>query len=524
MKKTLSLLTVIILSFILINSPVNASNANEFWAKQIVISNRDTLILKNNGDVIAWGENDYLDGSNKKITKPKKIAGSVEFLSQNINDGVYAIKKNGISSGEWGIGNLKDSKLKYISKWYSTYVVIKDNGELWGWSHPGYYGMNEKPKKLMDDVNQAIVDDMNLMMLKENGELWFWSDSSDTPQKLMNDVKYINTRNDNYYRSYYAIKGNGELWGWGDNIYNQVDPNSSFDDISTPTMIMSNVNDVSSGNGYVMVIKSNGELWGWGSNSDGQIGIDSTEDVRSPKLIMDKVKLVSAGSSKTVAIREDGTVWAWGDNLGGYFIPDKKEEKILTPVKIMDAPATLSVEKAREYKNASQWAKPELREAEKKGLLLPVTNLDFSKPITREKFSEITVKYYESLTGEKISDAIKNPFIDTKNNKIVNAYNLGIVKGTSENIFSPQKTITREEMCVMLYRAFIIARPSAEIDYKYKRFEDESEFSSWAKDSIKKLRSLEIIQGDSNNNFNPKKNTSVEEAVIMAYRLLQRTD
>ena len=79
-----------------------------------------------------------------------------------------------------------------------------------------------------------------------------------------------------------------------------------------------------------------------------------------------------------------------------------------------------------------------------------------------------------------------------------------ITRGTGNDNFSPDNSVTREELVVILVnftKAMGYNLPSGE---GAQSFEDGSSISSWAKEAVEIMRNSNIIQGDPNNNFNPK--------------------
>jgi len=171
-------------------------------------------------------------------------------------------------------------------------------------------------------------------------------------------------------------------------------------------------------------------------------------------------------------------------------------------------------------KDVSNWAKADIEYASSIGLTKPVQSSSFTKNITREQFSEIAVKLYEALTGKTASAATANPFKDTDNPEILKAFQLGIVKGTSQQQFSPQALITREQLATMLMR--VLEQTGKSISSgTAKKFADQNKFSVYAVDAINYMSSIDVIKGITATTFEPKQNASIEQAVIMATRLHQ---
>lgn len=244
--------------------------------------------------------------------------------------------------------------------------------------------------------------------------------------------------------------------------------------------------------------------------------------------------------SKDYFIREDGAVWSTQGKImedvaavfGNYAVRDNGDVYILEndssgqllPRKFLNgngcapnpAPA---IHAGKIFKDASTWALVDLRAARDSGLTIPADGLSYNTPITREKFAEVAVKLYEALSGKKAPAATQNPFTDTKNPEILKAYSLGIVKGTGEGKFSPDARIDRESIAVMLLRA--VNAGGARLNKGAAvSFTDAASISGWAKDSVDAMAKANVIRGVGGNRFDPKGTATVEQAIIMANRIL----
>ncbi|NMA25147.1 MAG: S-layer homology domain-containing protein [Clostridiales bacterium] len=166
------------------------------------------------------------------------------------------------------------------------------------------------------------------------------------------------------------------------------------------------------------------------------------------------------------------------------------------------------------YKNASDWAKPELQKAYDLGLIPDILKgADMTKPTTREEFCELAVLLYEKVTGKKSEPVSPNPFTDTNNPQILKAYSLRIVDGTTKTSFSPNLLINREQCATMLFRAIKAIHPTG--DYSVadvKDFPDQKDISDWAAEAAKYMYKLGILTGDAKGNFMPKATTPAQEA------------
>jgi len=165
----------------------------------------------------------------------------------------------------------------------------------------------------------------------------------------------------------------------------------------------------------------------------------------------------------------------------------------------------------------SSWFESELKEAYEYNLTYPEIMKGFKKNITREEFSNLVVNLYESLTGDK-AEVESNPFTDTNNREVLKAYNLGIVRGKSSKIFAPNDYITRQEICVMIFRALEISGVETTISEAVNfPFSDTKDIAFWAFNSVEFAYQNNIMNG-SGDKILPLDNTTREQAIVLLKR------
>lgn len=98
----------------------------------------------------------------------------------------------------------------------------------------------------------------------------------------------------------------------------------------------------------------------------------------------------------------------------------------------------------------------------------------------------------------------------------------GIVNGKGNNLFAPDASITREEMAAMLYRYMQFTGKTA--SGQSVSFADESTISSWAKDAVDTVSAAGLIEGKSNNKFDPSNTATRAEYATILSRLLSLYD
>ncbi|MBC7764868.1 MAG: S-layer homology domain-containing protein [Hyphomonadaceae bacterium] len=142
--------------------------------------------------------------------------------------------------------------------------------------------------------------------------------------------------------------------------------------------------------------------------------------------------------------------------------------------------------------------------------------------ITREEFADLIVRFYAIYQNQAVNTLPCTAiFGDTKNQMVGRANALGIIQGTSANVFSPQQAINRQEIAVMLTRAlkkaFVDVTPS-----KTAEFVDMDDVAAWAKDSMSFCAAQGIINGVGDNRIAPLNTTTREQAIVLVQRVIKK--
>ena len=129
-------------------------------------------------------------------------------------------------------------------------------------------------------------------------------------------------------------------------------------------------------------------------------------------------------------------------------------------------------------------------------------NYNFNDDITREQFCNFVYNWVNPIKELPIFKYERAPFDDTNgNDKITVLYSAKIVSGKGDYIFSPND--------------IDIELPLVKVDMSYA---DNSEISSWAVSSVYSLKTLNILN-NTDENFNPKANITISQAVSALVRL-----
>ncbi|MCG8542203.1 MAG: S-layer homology domain-containing protein [Clostridia bacterium] len=104
--------------------------------------------------------------------------------------------------------------------------------------------------------------------------------------------------------------------------------------------------------------------------------------------------------------------------------------------------------------------------------------------------------------------------------KVKQAVEKGLIKGTNDNNFDPDEPLTRAQAITILIRALGFETKAPTPGY-YTSFDDDGEIPYWAKDFIYVAREVGLIYGDQSNRINPNGIMTRAEASAMLVRFLE---
>ena len=176
----------------------------------------------------------------------------------------------------------------------------------------------------------------------------------------------------------------------------------------------------------------------------------------------------------------------------------------------------------------SSWAQAEIDAADAAGLI-PELNGDpgWQDNITRLQFAQLAVRLAEKATDKTLPAASSSTFTDCTDADVLKAYAAGIVNGTSDTTFSPDSKLTREQLATMLWRAAAyIQEQTGEqaltASSSLTGYADANQVSAYAKEAVASLAQHGIMKGTSATKLAPQENCSVEQSVLLTYRMMQK--
>ncbi len=143
--------------------------------------------------------------------------------------------------------------------------------------------------------------------------------------------------------------------------------------------------------------------------------------------------------------------------------------------------------------------------------------------LTRAQFVVLLMNAYQigvqTQAGANFADAGSTDYTGY----LWTAKGLGIVNGIGNNLFAPEKAITRQEMFAMLYNALKVLDevPAAVNTTELSSFTDAAHTADWAKEAMSALVKAGIV-GGYNNSLHPTAATTRGEIAQVLYNLMTK--
>lgn len=241
-------------------SPVPIPGLSDVRAIARGAASEHTVVVLNNGSVLAWGSNDYMqlgDGTTTARMAPVHVSGLTDVQA--------------------------------VATGHAHTIALLNDGTVKAWGSNAY------------------------------GQL---GDDSTTDHSLPTSVPGLSgvTAIAAGQWCSYALLGNGNVMAWGDNTVGELGDNTTT---ARPAPVQVNnlgdVRAISAGLNHVLVLLGNGSVMAWGGNGVGQLGDGSTTNRVLPVLVpgLSNVQTVVAGGSHSVALLNGGMLMTWGVNVVG---------------------------------------------------------------------------------------------------------------------------------------------------------------------------------------------------------------
>ncbi|NEW04866.1 hypothetical protein GK047_02380 [Paenibacillus sp. SYP-B3998] len=173
---------------------------------------------------------------------------------------------------------------------------------------------------------------------------------------------------------------------------------------------------------------------------------------------------------------------------------------------------------------AGHWSKPDVELLASKLVVEGTTDSSFSPDtaITRAEFAAILIRALGLPTNVKGAAFKDVSSSDWFYGAVSSAVKASLIEGIEEGYFKPQDRITREQMAIMMARALKVSGKSkAGSTMILDKLSDKNKVSVWAIDALGQVLDAGIMQGMTDQTFEPGQPATRAQAAVMLKRLLQ---
>lgn len=287
------------------------------------------VVLKEDGSVWSWGDNEYGQMGSQSFVPTDSLAP----IPIKKADGNRLLNVKAIAAGG-----------------YHSVALVENadtgNVEVWTWGsnifgqlgHSVGSRQNENPTKvegLPSNIKAIAAGDYHTLAVDDTGQVWAWGynkygqlgvdlgagiNYTEDPQRVAGATNVIAVAAGSDHSI--ALKKDGTVIGWGRNTFGQLGNGQTTDknDVPQPVYGLTNIMEIAAGDNHTIALSQDrSTVWAWGSNYYGQLGDGGKDNKLYPIKVQDiqDINMIAAGDNHTIALKNDGTVWMWGRNTSG---------------------------------------------------------------------------------------------------------------------------------------------------------------------------------------------------------------
>ena len=185
-------------------------------------------------------------------------------------------------------------------------------------------------------------------------------------------------------------------------------------------------------------------------------------------------------------------------------------------------------------KDLDSWAMDEVTKAIENSLVPNELQNIYRENITREDFGVLLTQFLETYynktideivldkTGKTIDNFINEyPFNDAFTKEIIGPYALGLINGNGAGAFVPCDYITRQDAASLLARLAKFVGDEGVEKVEATALKDFSYVADYAKDNVKYVQSIKVMNGTGGDNFSPLGYYTKQQAFVTMNRLFE---
>lgn len=506
-----------------------------------------SLAVKADGTVLVWGSNrSYQLGLGTDVAdrvRPTELPGISAVSVAAGYDFSVALTKDG-AVYTWGFGQdatpvMADiAGVAAVDAGQTVILALMADGTVWQWN----YGETPREVPGLDHIAAVSAGGGHCLALTTNGEVYAWGNNNagqlgdGTMENRAEPVKIQGLMNISDISAgvshSLAAAFSGEVYAWGSDNFGQLgDGNTQNSAVPVAVQRTNDAVQVAAGNNNSMVLTRGGQVLTWGYGEYGQLGNGSlTNAQRLPtgasKLNKDVI-YIGAGVYHAFAVNSSGNLYLWGRNTGNQ-LGTGEETNSTEPARVAEAVAGQGGYSVDVLKGMNNWARPGMQELYQSGLVPPMLWGDYQEHITRAEFACMLVSLYEKARNNTVSVVTTSKFTDASGHplekEIYKAINLGILSGTTSDLVSPDRTITRQEATKMLC-SFVAKMQNLTVPIgspSLPFYNDADRIAKWAAPYVNFAYQNNIMKGGNDGSFSPEANLTVQESLVILNRLVEK--
>ncbi len=213
----------------------------------------------------------------------------------------------------------------------------------------------------------------------------------------------------------------------------------------------------------------------------------------------------------------------WWDNLGGTV--DRQNKVVSVPRSSLSLYA-LTERPLKTFADiAGHLAKADIEFMADRGIVKGVSDNAFTpdRMITRAEFATLAVRSLNLADDKAAAARFKDVSAsDWFAGTVGAAAKAGLVAGYEDGTFRPGNNITREEMAAIIVKAISAGSlTDQQVSEQLSAFKDAGMISSWAREAVAGAVKVGIVRGRTDGNFDPRANATRAEGVVMLKNTLK---
>ncbi|PYY27001.1 S8 family serine peptidase [Paenibacillus illinoisensis] len=201
---------------------------------------------------------------------------------------------------------------------------------------------------------------------------------------------------------------------------------------------------------------------------------------------------------------------------------DRQNGTVTSPLSHLGTFGPFVYDKAFEDVTPTHWASEAIKSLAAKHVLTGKTETAFDPQgqTTRAEFAALIVRTLGlQAKGNEL------PFGDVSQDawyveSIAAAYQAGLIQGIAKDKFAPTETISRQEMAVLMMRAYEYQTQSLDTKQTSEGYSDAADIAPWAEEAVANASELGVMKGSAKGEFNPKDHATRAETAQTIYNLL----